>query len=243
VLVRRERLWKSTLNFFLSIMCGLFFALDLLFWHRSIHYIGPGLATILPNFQVFLLALFGVIVLKERIRTNLVLAIPLAVIGLFMVVGIKWEQFDPEYRTGVYLGLITALCYAAYTLTLRRVQSSENPLSPIANLAVITVSSSLIIASVVAYNGESFSLPDTQSVLSMTGYGLFSQVVGWIMITSALASVRASLAGLLLLLQPALAFAWDMLFFHRETSLIGGAGIVLTLFAIYLGTLNWGGRR
>src|SRR5690606_28025540 len=36
---------------------ALAFALDLGLWHRSILYVGPGLATLLGNFQVFLMAL------------------------------------------------------------------------------------------------------------------------------------------------------------------------------------------
>src|SRR5690606_20199871 len=35
------------------------FAIDLVMWHRSILYVGPGLATLLGNFQVFLMALAG----------------------------------------------------------------------------------------------------------------------------------------------------------------------------------------
>ena len=40
---------------------------------------------------------------------------------------------------------------------------------------------------------------------------------------------------MILLLQPALAFVWDMLFFNRETTVVGLAGIAITLGAIYLG--------
>ena len=40
---------------------GVFFSLDLWFWHRSIIYIGPGLSTLLANFQVFILMLVGIL--------------------------------------------------------------------------------------------------------------------------------------------------------------------------------------
>ncbi|MGA8018288.1 MAG: hypothetical protein WCA42_05420, partial [Desulfobacterales bacterium] len=51
-----------------------------------------------------------------------------------------------------------------------------------------------------------------------------------------LTRLRSSLVGLLILLQPALSFTWDILFFHRETDLFGAVGAVLSLTAIYLGT-------
>ena len=45
---------------------GVAFAIDLMLWHRSILYVGPGVATLLGNFQVFVLAGFGALVLGER---------------------------------------------------------------------------------------------------------------------------------------------------------------------------------
>ena len=38
---------------FYTALCGIFFATDLAFWHKSIMHIGPGLATVLVNLQVF----------------------------------------------------------------------------------------------------------------------------------------------------------------------------------------------
>jgi drug/metabolite transporter (DMT)-like permease len=40
---------------------------------------------------------------------------------------------------------------------------------------------------------------------------------------------------LILLLQPALAFVWDVLFFQRPTTLVNWLGVMLALAAIYLG--------
>ena len=43
----------------LALLPALGLAGDLLLWHRSILWVGPGVATLLTNFQVFLLALVG----------------------------------------------------------------------------------------------------------------------------------------------------------------------------------------
>jgi drug/metabolite transporter (DMT)-like permease len=37
------------------------------------------------------------------------------------------------------------------------------------------------------------------------------------------------------LLQPALAFVWDVLFFQRPTTLINWLGVLIALVAIYMG--------
>ena len=70
----------------------------------------------------------------------------------------------------------------------------------------------------------------------MLALGIMCQVVGWIVITRALRELRPSVAGLILLLQPTLAFVWDITFFQRVTTLLNLVGIVLTLGAIYLGS-------
>ena len=59
VVLRKERIWRGSAYFGMAVMAGLFFAVDLFVWHQSIHFIGPGLATILANFQVFFLAFLG----------------------------------------------------------------------------------------------------------------------------------------------------------------------------------------
>jgi len=50
-----------------SILIAIFFAFDIWFWHQSIAYIGPGLSTLLANFQVFMLTAIGVLWLRERV--------------------------------------------------------------------------------------------------------------------------------------------------------------------------------
>lgn len=50
--------------------------------------------------------------------------------------------------------------------------------------------------------------------------------------------MRASQVGLILLLQPMLAFVWDVLFFRRSFGGVQLAGAALALAAIYLGSLR-----
>ena len=238
VFLKQDTLWKNFPTFSFGALCGFIFALDLFVWHKSIHYIGPGLATVLANFQVFFLALIGILVLKEQIRFTLILAISLAMVGLVMVVGIDWNGLEQNYKYGLFLGLATAVCYTAYVLALRKLQSSDIPLSPMANLFYVSVFSAIFLGAAASHQGESFSIPDIQSCLFLVAYGLFSQVFGWTLISRGLPKIRSSLTGLLLLLQPSLAFIWDIIFFKRETDLIGCIGAVLTLGAIYLGTTN-----
>ncbi|MGD9181229.1 MAG: hypothetical protein PVG15_07145 [Desulfobacterales bacterium] len=54
-------------------------------------------------------------------------------------------------------------------------------------------------------------------------------------VLNSMRNLRASLSGLVLLLQPALAFVWDVLFFQRPTTLVNWLGVVVASAAIYFG--------
>ena len=234
--VKREVLWTGWPSFRLALLAGVFFALDLTLWHRSIDYVGPGLATILGNFQVFFLALFGVLFIGERINWTFVLALPLAMLGIVMIVWGEWTSLGADYRTGVFWGLATALLYASFVLTLRKSQSLERPLSPIANITVVSGATMVVLGLEAVWQGQSFAIADLTTGSALLGYGIVGQVLGWVWVTRGLKSTPASLAGLILLLQPTLAFNWDILFFDRPTDGLDFLGAALALSAIYLGT-------
>ena len=216
--------------------CGLFFALDLFCWHASILHIGPGLATIISNFQVFVLTSAGILFLKEKLQLRFMLSIPLAFLGLVMVIGIHWNQLGSGYRTGISLGLVTALCYSGFLLTLRKLQAEKSGFSIFFFLMLISLTTAVFLATEMAISNQSFLIPDITSWLSLLFLGLFSQTIGWVLIANALPKIQASLAGLILLLQPALAFIWDVTLFGRPTNLTNWLGALMILAAIYMGT-------
>jgi drug/metabolite transporter (DMT)-like permease len=234
--VRRERLWVGGRAFGFAAAAGLAFTFDLIFWHRSIHLVGPGLATILANFQVFMLAGFGILILKERPSWRLLLGIPLALAGRLLLVGVDWTALSAGYRWGVVLGLLTAVSYGSYLLALRTSQARAGRLEPIPNLMTICFVATALLAVSVGLEGATFAIPDAQTGLLLVGYGVTAEVVAWLLISHGLPHVEAGRAGLVLLLQPSLAFVWDVLLFHRPARATDLAGALLALGAIYLGT-------
>ena len=232
-----ELKWHGKRHLFSGLLCGLFFALDLAFYHFSVNYVGPGLGTILPNFQVFIIAAVGIVFLREKVHPLFLVSIPIAFIGLFLIVGIDWRNLGPDYQTGVYFGLSAAVCYAAFLLSIRSLQSDHVGISFFYVLMLVSLVTAVILGAEVWREGHSFRIPDVQTFLSLAALGLFSQSVGWILISHALPGMRASLSGFILLLQPSLAFVWDVLLFQRPTSLLNWIGVILTLAAIYIGTV------
>jgi len=234
VLIKREFNVVGFKQLMLIAFCGLTFALDLFFWHKSIFYIGPGLATLIGNFQVFLLAAVGIIFLGESAKLRFLVAIPLAITGIFFIVGGNWGNLTVHYKIGIYCGLLTALCYTIFLLTLRKIQE-ERGQSFFLLLMLVSLASAVYLGLKMVYTADSFTIPDSQSLLALLGLGLFSQTVGWILIATAMPKIPASLTGLALLLQPTLSFVWDVLIFDRPTDLTNWLGVVVTLIAIYMG--------
>ncbi len=196
--------------------------------------IGPGLATLLGNFQVFFLAAVGILFLNEKSRRRFFVALPLAIIGLLLIVGHNWNELESNYQTGIYFGLLTALCYTGFLLSLRKIRTDDTR-SLFSTLLIVSATCALFLSLKMFSAGDSFSIPNFKSLSALLGLGLFSQTIGWVLIAHALPQIRASHAGLILLLQPALAFIWDVLLFDRPTSITNWIGLVITLAAIYMG--------
>jgi drug/metabolite transporter (DMT)-like permease len=70
----------------------------------------------------------------------------------------------------------------------------------------------------------------------LVAYALVAQVIGWVLIAGGLSRVPASTVALLLLLQPTLAFLWDVLFFSRPFGVQQAVGATVSMTAIYLGS-------
>ncbi len=212
-----------------------FFALDLEVWHRSILYIGPGLSTILGNFQVFILALVGVVFFGERLSLRLVMAVPLALGGLWLLVGVDVNNLVEGTIPGVVMGLLTAVFYSGYILALRRSQGMDGRLPLVMNMAMVSLVTALFCGVAGTISGASFAIPTLRDGGYLVAYGLLCQGLGWVLLSSALPQLPAAVAGLVMLIQPTLAFVWDMLFFDRPTGPLGIMGACMAIVAIGMG--------
>ena len=215
-----------------------FFALDVWFFHRSINYVGPGLATLLSNFQVFFMMLAGALLLRQRPRPVQLVAVPMALVGLGLIVGFDWSDLPGEYRWGVIFGLLTALVYAAYMLSMRAARRDAEDSLPVREVAVVSLGSALFLGIAAFVEGESLAVTTLMDAVWLLNYGILSQCLGLLLIASSLRKVTTTEAGLALLLQPTLSFTWDVLFFGRPMTVTEVTGAIIALLAIYLGSRN-----
>ena len=236
--IRGERLIPSKPALSIIMLAGFLFCCDLLTWHASIVLVGPGIATILANFQVLFLAIYGVVFLKERMSFAQKAAIPLALIGLSLLLGLHEKALPQDVWRGVGLCLLSALFYTGYILTLRRSQSMKVRLGPVANMAWVSFFACVFVCVFCAGKGISFEIPDVRTVIVLAALGVLCQSLGWLLLSLGLPHLPPFRAGLIMLTQPALAYTWDVIFYGTATNLVNVGGAVFAIVAIGLGILS-----
>jgi drug/metabolite transporter (DMT)-like permease len=219
-----------------ALACAVFFSADLLCWHASINHIGPGLATLVGNFQVFLVTIVAAATARRVPRAGFLAGMAVAVVGLYLVVGRGFAGQTPEFRLGVGYGLATAVFYGLFILTLKKAVTDQGRAGPMAAMAVLSLAGSALLGPVAVLGGDSLALPTAVSLWSLLGLGIIGQGIGWLAISHGLAGARPAVAGLVLLLQPTLSYVWDVLFFGKSTGPVELFGVALALGGIYIGS-------
>lgn len=242
VLLRRQ--WRAlpARTWLWCLVPALAFAADLWTWHRSILLVGPGLATLLGNAQVFFMALAGASLFGERLGPRFLLGLVLAFGGLWLMLAQGWTALPAGYRWGIWLGLATGLCYAIYTIGLRTAQrraAAADARTPLAQvLGVAALGSALALGLAGLGEGASFAIPGLRALLLLVALAAFGHCLAWVLISHAMQRLSVAVVGLLLLLQPVIAFLLDVAVLQRATSPREWLGLLLTLAGIFVAGLK-----
>jgi len=137
---------------------------------------------------------------------------------------------------GTILGLATSVCYAGYLITLRHAKNAKYNASTVSVMWITSLFCSAFFALELILTGGSFAIDHVSSGAYLVAYGVIGQCVGWVIIARSLPHVKTSVAGLLLLSQPALAYIWDIIIFGHPASPLEVTGMVIAFGAIYLGS-------
>ena len=214
------------LVFFFS---GLFFALDLICWHWSIKLTTVSKATFLSNLAPVVVILFSYFFLKEKFTKFFYIAAGLSLGGMTLLLGESF-QFNKEQFLGDLLGVLTAVWYGSYIITISQLRKKYNTTSIMFISGIIT-SIILIIISLIF---EQQLIPQTiNSIIVLFLLAFICQFLGQAFIAYALAYLSASISSLTLLIQPIAATILGYLFFQK-LNLIQFFGCILILIGIYI---------
>ena len=235
--------WKPDARVFgLLLLSAVFFAIDLWMWHRSILYVGVGLATLLGNFQVFALAGYGAFVLGERGGWRLWTGLLMALSGLALLLAPGWEGFDARFRVGIAFGLGTAVAYGGFLIAFRAGQAKRATVSNEAMLWWLCVFTAMLLLAMTLVGGVTWQPQGLRDWSALLAYALIAHVFGWLVIGKVMPKLPAGVLGLCLLLQPLLSYGWDALFFGTRLGPVEMLGLALSLAGIFLGLVRGQGK-
>jgi drug/metabolite transporter (DMT)-like permease len=212
----------------LAFVSGVILALDLAFWHVSIAMIGAGLATVIANVQVVFVAVAAWAFHGERPGGRTVAVVAIVLAGLTLTSGLaRVDAYGSSPILGVVLGTLAGACYAGYLLTFRAANRSLAPTpGPLLESTLGVVAGALLVAPLDARFSFAPHFPAHAWLMVLA---LVAQVMGWLLIATALPRLPAVETSILLLGQPVFALIWGVLVFGERLSPLqwGGAAVVL----------------
>jgi drug/metabolite transporter (DMT)-like permease len=207
----------------LVVLAGFCFAGDLAVWHWSIVLTSVANATLLANCAPIFVALAAWLFMRKRLRPVFVAGLTMAIAGMGLLLRGDFAH-GGSALAGDALGLITAMFYAAYQLTVTRARDTVSTARIMAGSGLVSAAILLPIALV---SGEQFLPHTAMGWWILLALALISQASGQSLIAYAMAHLPATFSSVGLLLQPVVAatLAWLLL------------GETLTALAIFGGIL------
>jgi drug/metabolite transporter (DMT)-like permease len=227
LLARREGHRAAPRDRALAFIAGGLFALDLQCFHVSIPLLGVGLATVVPNAQVFMVGLFAALA-GERTPGRAIAAIPFAFAGLLMLARVL-DPFgvngfaDPSVvaagsdpAQGVLWGLGAAAFYGLYLIITRRISTSATgstavgPFTMLRDSALGTIAVSLFLALLTGSLLPPEIWPGVGWLLLLA---LLSQVLGYPLINASIPHLPSVVGSVLLFVQPLMTLVAGVIIF------------------------------
>lgn len=219
----------------LAWIAGFFFSVDLILWHNAIAAVGAGLATVLGNLQVLLVAFAAWALLGERPHQRMLWAIPIMGGGVVLISGVTGAAaYGEDPALGVLLGIGTSVAYAAFILTLRQ---GSSDLSRVAGpLFHATLASAFFSALYGVGAGSVDWSIEWPSHGWLVLLALSAQVVGWLLISRSLPRLPAAVTSVILLLQPVAALVLAAIVVAERPSPTQLAGAMAILAGVVVAT-------
>ena len=212
---------------------GFFFAGDLAVWHWSIVLTSVANAVLLANLAPIFVTLAAWLWWRKKPATKFLAGLAAALIGVMLVIGGDIPNSSGRALLGDALGVVTAMFYAAYLLTVTRLRGS---VSTARIMAVSSVVTTVFLLPLAWLSGEIFFPATAAGWAKVFGLALISQVAGQSLIAYAMAHLPTTVSSVGLLLQPVMAglFAWILL--GETLGAVAFAGAVLVLIGIRIAT-------
>jgi drug/metabolite transporter (DMT)-like permease len=218
-----------------TIAAGVIFGANIILYHHTIDMVGAGLATVLGNLQVVVVAYAAWALLSERPESRVLVAVPIVLTGVVLISGaLEDGAYGEDPTKGVVFGILTSIAYAGFILLMR--QANAGPRRPAGPLLEATTVAALCILAYGELTGTLDLVPGWPATGWLVLLAISSQVVGWMLISVSLPALPAALGSVLLLVQPVGAVALGMVILDEQPSVVQVGGVVVVLAGVLVAT-------
>jgi drug/metabolite transporter (DMT)-like permease len=208
---------------------GVFFAGDLFFWHQAIAHTSVANSTLLANFAPIFVTLGSWLIFGERFTGLFIAGLALALVGAVALMGdslaIGWDTL-----LGDAFGLITAMFYAAYILSVGRLRGLFGTLPLMVGSSAVTA---LCLLPMALIADDQIFAATWQGWAVLFGLAWITHAGGQGLIAYALAHLPAAFSSVGLLVQPVAAavLAWVLLAEPLgPVQILGGLVVLMGIF-------------
>jgi drug/metabolite transporter (DMT)-like permease len=212
----------------IAVASGLILAVDLAIWHESIALIGAGLGTVIANVQVVFVALAVWPLYAERPTRRTITIIVAVLAGVALTSGFaRHDAYGSSPVAGALLGVLAGACYAAFLLVFREAHRTAAPRAGPLLDSTVGMAMGAVACAIVDPGFTIVPIWPAHGWLALLA--LVSQVVGWLLIGTALPRLSAVETSIMLLGQPVFAVIWGVLFFAERLSALQWFGTAVVL--------------
>jgi drug/metabolite transporter (DMT)-like permease len=209
----------------LSLLAGLFFGLDIAFWHEALVETSVANATFLVNLGNASVGVIAWVVLKEKPARIWPVAIGVALLGALLLS----RGADPGGSSTLYgdlLAMAAAAMVAMYLFFARLARRTETALNVLFWATVVEL---VVAGGATGVTGEDLLPPDAAWLLAPLFLAIVAHVTGQGLIIAGVGRTPTAVGGLLLLVQPVtgVLIAWPLFGETLSPLQMGGAALVL----------------
>ncbi|MEJ2856083.1 MULTISPECIES: DMT family transporter [unclassified Saccharothrix] len=214
----------------LPLLAGVGLGVDFVLWGDAIALVGAGVATVILSIQVVIVPVVAFLVFGERPSGRFVVAVPVLLAGIVLAGGLAGTPaFGPDPVLGAVLALGAGVGYAAYLLLIRH---SAGPGAREHTLMLATVSAGAVAAALGVPTDRLDLTPGWPALGWLAALALVGQVVGWMLISTALPRMSSSTGATLMLLQPVAAILLGIALLSERPSVLQLAGCAIVLTSV-----------
>jgi drug/metabolite transporter (DMT)-like permease len=230
-LAQKKRDGRDRRERWLAIVSGLLLALDLNLWHESIALVGAGLGTVIANVQVVFVVAAAWVLYGERPTIGRMLTIVAVLGGVALTTGLaRHDAYGARPVAGAIIGLVAGVVYAAFLMVYRAANRTSGPRSgPLLDSTVGMIAGAL---ACVAFDPNFTFVPGLTATLWLVLLAIGSQVIGWLLIGTALPKLPVVETSVLLLGQPVFTVIWGVLLFDERLSVLQWTGSAIVLAGV-----------